>query len=169
MAVITLKGNKIRTSGKLPEIGKKAPAFKLTDSSLQEVTLKDFTGKYKILNINPSLDTGICALSAKAFNQKVSKLRKTVVLNISRDTPFAASRFCSTEGIKNVIALSEFSNRNFGEKYGCAIVSGPLKGALSRAVVVIDDRDRIVYTEQVPEITQEPDYEAAIEAVKAWP
>ncbi len=166
MATITLKGNKCRTSGTLPKVGTKAPAFKLTNNKLQEVTLKDYSGKMKILNIVPSLDTGICDMSARRFEKEVAKLAKTVVLNISRDTPFAAGRFCDKRKIKKVVTLSEFTNRDFGAKYGVAIVNGPMNGALARAIVVLDENDKVLYTELVPEIAQEPDYAAAIAAVK---
>ena len=167
MATVTLKGNKCRTSGSLPAVGKKAPAFTLTDGKLQDVKLSDFKGKKKIISIVPSLDTGICSMSTVKFNETASKLRKTVVLVVSRDLPFAQNRFCDANKTKKVVTLSEFRDRKFGEKYGMELSSGPMKGALARGIVVLDSNDKVVYTELVPEIAQEPDYDAAIAAVKA--
>lgn len=166
MATVTHKGNPIHTSGELPAVGSKAPDFKLTGSDLVDVGLANFAGKVKILNITPSLDTGICALSAKRFDAEVAKLGGTVVLNVSRDLPFASSRFCKGEGLTTIIPLSEMRNRDFGKTYGVAIEDGVLAGLLARSVVVVDREDKIVYTQQVPEIGQEPDYGRALEAVK---
>jgi thiol peroxidase len=166
MAEITLKGNKIHTSGSLPKIGKKAPDFLLVKRDLSEVTLKDFSGKRKILNIVPSLDTGVCAASAKRFNEIAKELKDTVILTISNDLPFAQDRFCKAEKIDNVVTLSQLRNRAFGKKYGIEIVDGPMSGLLGRAIVILDQQDRVIYTELVPEIAQEPDYDAAAEAVK---
>jgi thiol peroxidase len=166
MAEITLHGNKIHTSGRLPKIGKKAPDFLLVKRDLSEVTLKDFSGKKKILNIVPSLDTGVCAASAKRFNGIAKELKDTVILTISNDLPFAQDRFCKAEGIDNVVTLSQLRNRAFGKKYGIEIVDGPMSGLLARAIVVLDQQDRVTYTELVPEIAQEPDYGAAAEALK---
>lgn len=160
MASITLKGNPITTSGTLPAVGTKAPAFRLTKSDLSDVGLGDFEGKKKVLNIVPSLDTGVCATSAKKFNDKVQGRTDVVVLNISADLPFAAKRFCETNNIGNVVALSQMRDRMFGKEYGVTITSGPMAGVLSRAVVVLDQNDKVLYTQQVPEITQEPDYDA---------
>lgn len=166
MAQITLKGNPIHTRGDLPAVGQLAPDFTLTDESLQNATLASFAGKKKILNIVPSLDTGVCAASAHRFEQEVGKLSDTVVLTISRDLPFAQKRFCSAEGITNVKPLSEMRDRKFGADYGVELVDGPLAGLLSRAIVVLDADNKVIHTEQVPEIAQEPDYDAALAAVK---
>jgi len=166
MAKITLKGNSIQTAGNLPAIGSQAPDFKLTKTDLSDATLKDFAGKKVILNIFPSLDTSVCAASVRKFNSEAEKLPNTVVLCVSRDLPFAHSRFCTTEGLKNVISLSELRDDSFSKAYGVKIVDGPLAGVLSRAVVVLDTTGKVVYAEQVPEITQEPDYAAALNAVK---
>ena len=166
MAKITLKGNPIHTCGDLPKVGTKAPDFVLVKADLSDVTLASFKGKKKILNIVPSLDTGVCATSARKFNEEVKKLSDTVVLTVSEDLPFAQDRFCKAEGIANVIALSDMRKKDFGKKYGVEIVDGPLAGVLSRAIVVLDAGDKVLYTEQVPEIAQEPDYAKALAAVK---
>jgi thiol peroxidase len=166
MATITLKGNSIHTSGELPSKGEKAPDFVLTRSDLKDVSLKDFAGKKKVLNIVPSLDTGICAASARRFNQDADKVENAVILTISSDLPFAQRRFCEAEGIKSVVPLSELRSRDFGRDYGVRITDGPMAGLLGRAVVVLDEDDRVVYTEQVPEIAQEPNYEAALAALR---
>jgi thiol peroxidase len=166
MATITLKGNPIHTSGALPALGTKAPDFTLTRSDLTDVSLKDFTGKRKLLNIVPSIDTGVCAASTRRFNQEAASLKDAVVLVVSCDLPFALKRFCDAEGIENVVALSELRKRQFGEDYGVRITDGPLAGLMSRAVVVLDAGDKVVYTEQVPEIAQEPDYDRALAALK---
>jgi len=165
MASITLKGNTIHTSGELPKVGSKAPDFKLTKSDLSDGSLSDFKGKKIILNIFPSLDTAVCATSVRKFNEKASSLNNTVVLCISADLPFAMGRFCGAEGIKNVITLSEMRDKNFGESYGIRIQDGPLSGILARAVVIIDENGNTKYTELVPEITQEPNYDNAISAL----
>ncbi len=167
MAHITFKGTPISTLGSLPAIGSKAPDFCLVDGSLADRRLADYGYKVKILNIVPSLDTSVCALSAKKFDAEMAKLSNVVVLNISCDLPFAASRFCKTEGVNNVITLSQMRDRSFGKDYGVEILDGPLAGLLSRAVVVLDANNTVRYTEQVPEIGQEPDYEKALAAVKA--
>ena len=166
MAKITLKGNVIKTVGKLPEVGKKAPKFKLVGTDLSESKLKDFHGKKVLLNITTSLDTGICATSLRKFNQEGAKLDNTVVINISKDLPFAQARFCGAEGIENAITLSAFRTEKFGKKYGVTIKTGPMKGLLSRAVVAVNEDGEVIYTEQVPEIVQEPNYDAAISALK---
>jgi thiol peroxidase len=166
MASITHKGNPIHTSGELPKVGLAAPDFKLTGADLKDLGLRDFTGKVKILNIVPSLDTGICATSARKFDAEIAKLPGAVLLNASRDLPFASSRFCKAEGITNIVTLSELRDRKFGKDYGVEILDGLLAGLLARAVVVIDAKDRVVYTQQVPEIGQEPDYEAALAAAR---
>lgn len=166
MANITLKGNPIHTSGELPAKGTRAPDFKLTRGDLKDVSLADFAGKKKILNIVPSLDTAVCAASARRFNVEADKIPNVVVLTISNDLPFAQKRFCESEGIKSVVPLSELRSRDFGNDYGLRITDGPLAGLLSRAVVVLDEQDRVVYSEQVPEIAQEPNYENALSAVR---
>lgn len=166
MATITFKGNQVHTVGELPKVGTRAPDFKLTRGDLSDVSLADFAGKVKILNIVPSLDTSVCALSAKRFDAEVKKLGGTVVLNVSRDLPFAQSRFCKAEGVDTVVPLSELRDRAFGAAYGASMKDGPLAGLLSRAVVVLDGGDKVVYAQQVPEIAQEPDYEAALEAAR---
>ena len=166
MAKITLKGNPIKTVGKLPKTGKKAPGFKLVATDLSEKKLKDFKGKKVLLNITPSLDTGVCAASLRKFNEEGAKLENTVVINVSADLPFAQARFCGAEGIDNAITLSTFRNKKFGKKYGVTIKTGPMKGLLSRAVVVVDEDGKVIYTEQVPEIVEEPNYEAALAALK---
>jgi len=166
MATIALKGNRISTIGTLPAVGSAARDFLLTRNDLSDAGLKDFPGKVKILNIVPSLDTGVCAASARAFNKAAEALGEVVILTISRDLPFAQKRFCEAEGIKAVITLSELRTRAFGASYGVEIVDGPMAGLLSRAVVVLGKDDKVVYTEQVPEITQEPDYQAALAAAR---
>jgi thiol peroxidase len=166
MATITLKGNPVQTVGSLPAVGSQAPDFRLTRADLADVSLKDFAGRRKLLNIVPSLDTGVCAASARHFNQDASKVPGTVLLTVSCDLPFAQKRFCEAEGIANVVTLSELRDRSFGQAYGVRIADGPLAGLLSRCVVVIDERDKVVYTEQVPEISQEPDYAKALAALK---
>ncbi len=166
MAVVTLKGNKISTCGSLPEKGQKAPAFKLTKGDLSDVGLKDFSGKVLILNIVPSLDTGTCAASARTFNKRAAELGNALVLTISRDLPFAQKRFCEAEGIAAVVPLSELRNRDFGKDYGVELIDGPLAGLLARSIVVLDSKGSVTYTELVPEIAQEPNYDAAIAAAK---
>jgi thiol peroxidase len=165
MANITLGGNPIHTSGALPAVGAKAPDFKLTSGDLKDLTLADFKGKKKVLNIVPSLDTPVCATSTRKFNSDAGKLPNVAVLVISADLPFAAKRFCTTEGLANVTPLSTFRS-SFAKDWGVAIVDGPLAGVTSRAVVVLDENDKVVYEEQVPEIKQEPNYDAALAALK---
>ena len=164
MAEITLKGNAVHTLGELPEIGFKLLDFALVDQNLQVKQLSDYDGKKKVLNIFPSIDTGICAASARKFNEEASKLENTVVINISKDLPFALGRFCAAEGLNNVETLSDFRG-SFGDDYDVVITDSPMKGLLSRAVIVTDESNKILYTEQVPEITQEPNYEAALKAL----
>ncbi|OBW41766.1 Thiol peroxidase [Chryseobacterium sp. MOF25P] len=165
MSTITFKGNPINTIGNLPEVGREAQEFTMVSSDLSEKNLADYTGKRVVLNIFPSIDTGICASSARKFNEEASNLDNTVVINVSRDLPFALSRFCAAEGLNNVETLSDFRG-NFGEDYGVTLSDSPLKGLLSRAVVVLDEKAKVIYTEQVPEIGQEPNYEAAIASLK---
>ena len=162
MAQITLEGNAINTNGELPEVGSQAPDFSLTKGDLSDVSLSDFAGKKKLLNIVPSLDTGVCAASTKTFNEAMSGKTHAVALVVSADLPFAQSRFCSAEGIENVVSLSMMHSRNFAKDYGVLITDGPLAGICARAVVVLDEQDKVVYTQLVPEIVQEPDYESAL-------
>lgn len=164
MATITLQGNNINTVGQLPKVGTSAPDFKLTAADLTEKSLADFKGKKIVLNIFPSVNTGTCAASVRAFNKKAAGLDNTVVLCISKDLPFAQSAFCGAEGIENVIMLSDFRS-TFGDTYGVQIIDSPLKGLLSRSVVVIDQEGKIVYEEQVAETVNEPNYENALAAL----
>ena len=166
MTKITLKGNPIDTNGTLPEVGTKAPDFSLVATDLSNKSLEDYKGKKIVLNIFPSLDTEVCALSVAKFNKEVQNYDNAVVLCISADMPFAHNRFCSTNGYTNVINLSNFRDENFGKDYGVKITTGPMAGLLSRAVVVLDESGKIVYTEQVPEIAQEPDYDKALQYLK---
>jgi thiol peroxidase len=166
MAQVTLKGNPIHTNGDLPAVGAKAPEFKLTSGDLKDVTLADYKGKRKILNIVPSLDTSVCATSTRKFNESASRLPNTVVLVVSADLPFASKRFCTTEGLQNVVPLSLMRDKNFAKDYVVLIQDGPLAGICARAVVVVDESDKVVYRQLVPEIGQEPDYEKALAAAK---
>ncbi|WP_074410183.1 MULTISPECIES: thiol peroxidase [Aquimarina] len=163
MASITLKGNTIHTSGNLPEVGQNAPDFEMVNADLSTAKLSDYKGNRVVLNVFPSVDTGICAASVRAFNKEASNLSNTKVLCISRDLPFAQGRFCGAEGLENVINHSDFKTGEFGKNYGLEIVDGPLQGLHSRAVIVLDENGTVLYTEQVPEIVQEPDYSAALE------
>lgn len=165
MAEIKLKGNPVHTVGNLPEKGSQLKDFTLVNSGLQEKKLSDYSGRKIVLNIFPSIDTGVCATSVRTFNKDAAALENTVVLNISKDLPFALSRFCAAEGIQNAETLSDFRG-HFGEDYGVAFSDSPMKGLLSRAVIVANEKGEVVYTEQVPEITSEPDYEAALNALK---
>ncbi|MBP0611808.1 thiol peroxidase [Chryseobacterium sp. cx-311] len=165
MADITLKGNSIKSVGNLPEVGSTLPDFSLVDSSLNEKRLKDFAGKRKIYNVFPSIDTGICAASARKFNEEAAGLDNTVVINVSKDLPFALGRFCAAEGLDNVESLSDFRS-TFGDDLGVTLADSPMKGLLSRAVIVTDENDKVIYTEQVPEIVHEPNYENALNALK---
>ena len=165
MADITLKGNAISTIGNLPEPGSKASNFLLKTVELGEKTLSDFAGKKVILNIFPSIDTGTCATSVREFNKKAAELNNTVILCVSKDLPFAQARFCGAEGIDNVIMLSDFANGSFGKDYELEITNGPLAYLHSRAVIVLDENGTVVYTEQVSDIVDEPNYEAALKAI----
>lgn len=162
---ITLGGQPIHTIGKLPATGTQVKDFSLTNMELKEETLADYKGKYIIMNIFPSVNTGVCSKSVRKFNEEAAGLENTVVLCISKDLPFAQKQFCGAEGIENVVMLSDFRS-NFGTDYGVMITDGAFKGLLSRAVIVINPEGKIVYEEQVPEIGQEPDYASAIKAVK---
>ena len=162
MASITLKGNAIHTLGELPKIGTQLTDFKLVKNDLTTVTLSDFAGKRLVLNIFPSIDTGTCATSVRKFNESASTLENTNVLCISRDLPFAQTRFCGAEGLENVINLSDFQNGSFGKTNGLEIVDGPLAHLHSRAIIVVNENGTIIHTEQVSEIVDEPNYEAAL-------
>lgn len=164
MATITFKGNPIHTLGELPEVGQDAPGFKLVAGDLSEKTLADFEGQRLILNIVPSVDTGICAASARRFNQEAAALENVKILTISADLPFAQGRFCAAEGIDAVVMLSTF-RASFGEDYNVVITDGPFAGLLSRAVLVLDADHKVIHAEQVPEIAQEPNYQAALDAL----
>ena len=164
MATVTLKGHPIHTNGDLPEVGSRAPDFRLVNKDLQDMGLADFAGKRKLLNIVPNLDTPVCAISTRKFSEHARGRGDVAVLIVSAALPFAAGRFCSTEGIDNVVTLSMMRSRSFAKDYGVLITDGPLAGIAARSVVVLDANDRVVYTELVPEILQEPDYEKAIAA-----
>ena len=166
MATITLKGGPVQTSGSLPAVGSQAKDFCLTGADLADVSLANYAGKRVVLNIFPSVDTGTCAASVRQFNKIVGEMSNTVVLCISVDLPFALARFCGAEGLKNVVTLSELRARKFGEDYGLRIIDGPLAGLFSRCVVVLDEAGKVIYTEQVPEITQEPDYAPVVALLK---
>jgi len=165
MANITLGGNPTETIGNLPKTGTKAPNFKLTTIDLSQKSLSDFSGKRVILNIFPSIDTGTCATSVREFNKSAADLENTTVVCISRDLPFAQARFCGAEGIENLVMLSDFSTGSFGKDYGLEITSGPMANLHSRAIVIIDENGNITYTEQVPEIADEPNYKAALKTI----
>jgi thiol peroxidase len=165
MAQTALKGTPVNLAGDLPTVGSTAPDFKLVTGDLSDVGLAHYAGKKKLLNIVPSLDTGVCAASTKKFNEAMPDKTDAVALVISADLPFASSRFCSAEGITNVINLSMMRSRNFGKDYGVLITDGPLAGITARAVVVLDADNKVLYTELVPEITQEPNYDAALAAL----
>lgn len=165
MATITLQGNEIHTNGELPATGSQAPGFHLVDGELNDRRLSDYAGKKKLLNIVPSLDTGVCATSTKKFNEAAASRDDVIMLVISADLPFAQGRFCGAEGVDRVVPLSMMRSRNFAKDYGVLIEDGPLAGITARAVVVLDENDKVVYTELVPEIAQEPDYAAALAAL----
>ncbi len=165
MATITLQGQEIHTNGELPAVGSQAPDFQLVDTDLNDRSLKDFAGRKKLLNIVPSLDTPVCAISTRRFDEAAKGRQDVVMLIVSADLPFAQSRFCTGENLANVVPLSMMRSRNFAKDYGVLITDGPLAGITARAVVVLDENDRVVYTELVPEIGQEPDYERALAAL----
>lgn len=166
MAKISLKGNEINTIGELPKMGEKAPAFVLTGNELSDVKLSDYRGKKVVLNIFPSLDTAVCAMSVRKFNTEAENLSNTVVLCISKDLPFAQSRFCGAEGLENVITLSEMRDDEFSQNYGIRIIDGPMAGLMGRAVMILNEGGVVKYTELVPEIAQEPNYEEALKNLK---
>jgi thioredoxin-dependent peroxiredoxin len=166
MANITFKGNPVATIGDLPSVGSQAPDFTLTKDDLSAVSKQDLTGKNVVLNIFPSIDTGVCATSVRKFNEQAASLPNTVVVCVSKDLPFAMKRFCGAEGIDQVMTASWFRGPDFGKDYGVTMNDGPLAGLFARAVVVMDATGKVVHTELVPEIAQEPDYEQAIAAVR---
>lgn len=165
MANVTLKGNPFNTNGSLPSVGSQAPALELVKTDLSTVSLTDLAGKRVVLNVFPSIDTPTCATSVRQFNEKASQVENTVVLCVSQDLPFAASRFCGAEGLENVVPASAFRS-NFAETYGVKLVDGPLTGLTARAVIVIDETGKVAHTELVGEIANEPDYDAALAALK---
>ena len=166
MAQVTFKGSPINTSGSLPRVGSAAPDFKVVKTDLAPLSLSQFKGKKVVLNIFPSIDTPVCAASVRRFNVEASSLVNTVVLCISKDLPFAQKRFCAAEGLDNVIPGSEFRDTSFSAAYGVRIVDSPLEGLFSRAIVIVDEKGKVAYTEQVPEIAQEPDYDKALAALR---
>lgn len=166
MATVTLGGNPVNVAGNFLKAGASAPEFSLTGKDLKDVGLKDFAGKRKVLNIVPSLDTPTCQTSTRKFNEKAGSLANTVVLVVSADLPFAMKRFCEAEGLNNVVALSTLRGRDFHAQYGVDITDGPLKGLTARAVVVLDENNKVKYSQLVPEIKTEPDYDAALAALK---
>lgn len=167
MAELTLKGNKIHTNGDIPKTGEKAPDFKLTKTDLSDVSLDNFKGQKVVLNIFPSLDTEVCANSVRKFNAEASDLNNTVVVSVSKDLPFAHNRFCSNEGLDNVVSTSEMRpDSTFAKDYGLQIVDGPMAGLMARTVIILNEEGKVIYTELVPEIAQEPDYKAAMAALK---
>lgn len=163
---VTLKGNPVDVAGNLPKVGSTAPNFTLVDKALADVTLESYAGKRKVLNIFPSVDTPTCAMSVRAFNKHAAGLTNTVVLNVSADLPFAQTRFCAAEGIENVVNLSTMRGRDFLMNYGVLLFTSKLAGLAARAVIVIDENNVIKYLELVPEIANEPNYEAALAALK---
>ena len=166
MAKTAFKGTPVATGGELPKVGANAPEFTLTKNDLGAATLKDYAGKYLVLNVFPSVDTGVCATSVRRFNQEAAKLPNAAVLCVSKDLPFAQKRFCGAEGIDRVATASWFRGQDFGAAYGVTMTEGPLAGLFARAVVVVDPAGRVVHSQLVPEITQEPDYAAAIAAIR---
>ncbi|WP_298759346.1 thiol peroxidase [uncultured Psychroserpens sp.] len=166
MATVTLGGDTVHTSGTLPNVGSKAPDFKLTATDLSSKSLNDYAGHKLVLNVFPSVDTGTCAQSIREFNKEASNLDHTKVLCISKDLPFAMARFCGAEGLDNVVSLSDFRTGDFGKSYGLDFTNGAFEALLSRCVIVVDSQGTVIYTEQVPEIADEPNYKAALEALK---
>lgn len=166
MASVTLRGNPFSLKGAMPKVGDRAPDFTLVKSDMSAVSLKDLTGKKKVLVTLPSLDTPVCQTETRKFNEKAAALGDTAVLIVSADLPFAMKRFCETEGIKSVMAASDVRDRGFGERYGVTIAEGPLQGVMARAVIVVGADDKVLYTELVPEIANEPNYDQALAALK---
>jgi thiol peroxidase len=167
MAKITLGGNPVETIGELPKIGTSAPDFELVTIDLSTKTLADYNDTNLVLNIFPSVDTGVCSASVRSFNKIASEIVNAKVLCISRDLPFRQDQFCAAEELENVIMLSDFKNGSFGKSYGLLMTNGVFDGLLSRCVIILNNKNEVIYTEQVPEIGQEPDYEAALQALKA--
>lgn len=165
MAKITFKGSPVATAGDLPRVGAEAPEFSLVKTDLSEVSLADFKGQKVVLNIFPSVDTGVCAASVRRFNDEASKKDNTAVLCVSKDLPFAHARFCGAEGLDKVVSLSEYKDEIFSQNYGVKMIDGPLNGLLSRAVVVVDEQGKVLHSEQVDDIVNEPDYEAALKVL----
>lgn len=165
MAELKFKGNPIHTNGSLPQVGQTAPEFTLVKNDLSRTSINDYKGRKVVLNIFPSIDTGVCATSVRTFNEKASNLENTVVLCISKDLPFALGRFCGAEGIQNVETLSDFDGGIFGTNYEVQMIDGPLKGLLARSIVVLDESGKVTYTELVDDIVNEPNYEAALKAL----
>jgi len=166
MAQITLKGDPVHTIGELPKVGDKAPDFLLTKTDLSDISLKDVSGKKIILNIFLGVDTSVCSISLARFNEEIRKFDNAIVVGVSMDLPFAHARFCEAEGMENVITASELRNREFGSNYGVRMVDGPLAGLLARAIVVIDENSKVIYTQLVREISEEPDYDKALNMLK---
>jgi thiol peroxidase len=166
MANVTLRGSPIHTNGDLPAVGSKAPDFKLTAGDLKDVSLADYAGKRKVLNISPSLDTSVCATAARKFNEAAGKLGNTVILLVTADLPFAAKRFCTAEGLQNVIPLSVMRDKEFAKGYGVLLVDGPMAGLCARSVVVLDEANKVIHAQLVAETVDEPDYAAALAALK---
>ena len=166
MATVTLKGTPFKLSGELPAVGSSAPDFRLVGADMQDVSLATYKGKTKILSIVPSLDTPVCQAQTRAFNVKAAQVPNAVILTVSADLPFAQKRFCAAEGLTHVSTLSMMRGKNFAKDYGVMITEGPLEGITARAVVVVDENDKVVYTQLVPEISQEPDYDPVLAAVK---
>ncbi len=159
MATVTFKGSEVKTNGSLPAVGTTAPDFKLVGAGLNEISIADFKGKRVVLNIFPSIDTGVCATSVRNFNKLAAATDNVVVICVSKDLPFAASRFCGAEGLDKVITASDFRYNNFGTDYGVLMTDGPLAGLMARSVVAFDENGKVVYNQLVPEITEEPNYE----------
>ncbi|MBW2937806.1 thiol peroxidase [Aureisphaera sp. CAU 1614] len=166
MAVITFGGKPTKTSGELPKVGSKAPDFRLSSLDLSSKKLKDYSGKKVIMNIFPSVGTGVCATSVRKFNEKASSLDNTVVLCISRDLPFAQKEFCAVQGLENVEMLSDYRDQSFGNNYGVNMLENAFEGLLARSIIVLDENGKVIYNELVPEIGQEPNYDAALKALQ---
>ncbi len=166
MASITLQGNEIHTIGDLPNVGRPGPDFLLTKTDLSDVKPSDFSGKRIVLNIFPSIDTPVCAMSVRKFNELASSLNNTLVLCVSKDLPFAHARFCGAEGLENVISASEMRNHDFGDRYGVRMIDGPMAGLLARSIVILDESGTVVYGRLAPEIKEEPDYDSAVSVLK---
>ncbi|WP_242204384.1 thiol peroxidase [Aestuariivivens insulae] len=167
MAILSLKGTPINSKGELPKVGDNAPDFELAAADLSNKTLNDYKGHKVIMNIFHSIDTGTCAASVRAFNKQASALENTKILCISKDLPFAMSRFCGAEGIDNVETLSDFRDGNFGEAYNLTYIDGPIRGLLARAIIILDENGKIIYTQQVQSVTEEPNYNEALEALRS--